>query len=395
MMKMKSIIFPVILIIILFCNSLFIQASDYKPEKTEITYCTSADEGRMLINWNKKQVDGYELILTPSNKSQKVKTYTYDGDRRKSSLSNLPTNTTYQVKIRTFNLNGKKKVYSTFSNIKTITIHKHTYVDTVMKKSTCTEKGYYIEKCSGCGRYYRVYMKELGHDYQWVSGVDCEEYKCSKCGEIKEKKDHEYQLTNTIVATCTTEGKEVYTCKNCGDIQEKNIDRLNHNYQKVNNTYVCTLCGDIYADTTMDQEYTIDLGNGNTTTIIGHYDREMEEKLYTLLDDYRKELGLSSLNRGSDGLKNACDIRAYEIGNTFDHKRPNGNRAIIDFKNVACGEILAINYTTSEDVINGWKNSPSHNNIMIHTYPKSVSFSVFAAKCGNTYQYCFTGLFGY
>ena len=41
-----------------------------------------------------------------------------------------------------------------------------------------------------------------------------------------------------------------------------------------------------------DNIYTIDLGNGQTTTVKGHIDVQMESQIFDMVNQYRKEQGL-------------------------------------------------------------------------------------------------------
>lgn len=96
---------------------------------------------------------------------------------------------------------------------------------------TCTEKGYYYQKCTveGCG-YESERTEEkaaLGHDYQPLkrdatceeNGVECK--KCTRCGDIIEKKvidklDHKnYELEITTEVTCEHAGEAVWYCPDC------------------------------------------------------------------------------------------------------------------------------------------------------------------------------------
>ena len=81
--------------------------------------CESADEGRLLINWTKVNVDGYELMLAQNDRfTRNAQTLTYSGDKQKASLSKLDKNIIYYMKIRTFNVENGQKVYSAWSSVK-------------------------------------------------------------------------------------------------------------------------------------------------------------------------------------------------------------------------------------------------------------------------------------
>ena len=408
--KLLTIIFTIIIVFTSVIHPFAIET----PEKTNITYCKSGDEGRLLINWDVVNVDGYELVLSQNNRfTRKTQTLTYDGYRRKASLTNLEKNVVYYVKIRTFNIINNKKIYSQWSNIESVKIHAHNYKRGTIKKATCTESGIYSYFCAECYRSYKEYVPSTEHAYQWISNNDgTMSYTCENCGDIKETKNCNYELINTINATCTEDGYYEYKCKDCNDIKKETIQKLNHEYEIINETnteiiYTCKNCGDSYSEqkeilNENDQEYTIDLGNGQTTTVVGHFDTTMSEELFNMLNEYRKENNLPELNRPTTVLQDGANLRATEITYTFSHTRPNGERALTSLTGTTrcCAENLGRYQTTTTAVMNDWINSSSHNSNMISKYPTSVAISVFAQyerTIGNQriYNYHFVQLFGW
>ena len=131
---------------------------------------------------------------------------------------------------------------------------------------------------------------------------------------------------------------------------------------------------------TVDRTYTIDLGDGKTTTVVGHYEREMEEEMFNAVNEYRRENNKKELESGYYKLKNAADIRGYEISYYFEHNRPNGERALVSFSHMSrcCGENIARGQISVKKAMYDFKNSPAHNDLMLSTYPEVLSISVFA-----------------
>lgn len=95
-----------------------------------------------------------------------------------------------------------------------------THVKTV--ESTCTELGYDVEACDGCGYQHKVNYKEFGHKFgdPVVAPVNCGEfgiavYTCELCGATKEelKDDPKHKLDNFTVDSTT--GLMTYYC-DCG-----------------------------------------------------------------------------------------------------------------------------------------------------------------------------------
>ena len=71
--------------------------------------------------------------------------------------------------------------------------------------------------------------------------------------------EHDYELTEEVEATCTSEGYRVYTCSVHGETYTSTLDMIDHNYELVSSAdstytslgyevYTCSLCGDTYMD---------------------------------------------------------------------------------------------------------------------------------------------------
>ena len=147
---------------------------------------------------------------------------------------------------------------------------------------------------------------------------------------------------------------------------------------------------------TVDKEYTIDLGNGNTTTVVGHYLPDMEKEIVDLVNKERTANGLNTLSNTKTSLSDCADIRAYELTNKFDHIRPNGERALTSLYPVCqcMGENVAAYFTSADSVMDAWMNSTGHRNNILSKNYKSIGVSVFAAKTeSGQYEYYYAQLF--
>ena len=145
-------------------------------------------------------------------------------------------------------------------------VHDFRFLETV--RPTCTELGYDIFQCSGCGALKNTnYTPAVGHDYEKVvvREPSCtqggfEINSCKKCGafytESTAMTAHEYE-ENTIPATCTTNGYTEHRCTHCGITYNTDLTPLKkHNYNaKITNptctakgftTYTCDGCGESY-----------------------------------------------------------------------------------------------------------------------------------------------------
>ena len=435
MSKNKGKLLIVAIILIALSVSIIHPFAISTPEETSITYCRSADEGRLLLNWNVVNVDGYELLLAQNNRfTRKPQTLIYSGDKRKASLVNLEKNIVYYVKIRTFNEENGEKIYSNWSNVQSVRIHAHNYTRTMTTKATCQKEGVYTYVCAECKDYYKLPAPKTDHKYVWKNnGNDTMSYVCEYCGDVKETANCNYTKTNDVPSTCKEQGYIEYTCNDCGNVKKELKDYADHDFELIKEngnqkTYECKVCGKqklvVLAEqtkdnttsntkndnttsttdnqTVKDETYTIDLGNNKTTTVVGHFDTSKSDELFEMLNKYRVENGKTELKRGGDALQNAANIRATEITYLFDHKRPNGERALISFTGSTgcCAENLGRYQTSTTQVMDGWKNSTSHNSNMLSKYPQSVSISVFAkyertVGTQKVYSYHFVQFFGW
>ena len=327
--------------------------------------------------------------------------------------------------------------------------HTHSYEVKEAVKATCTKDGYKKYVCKTCGNTYQETSKKLGHDYKVTDHKDatckeqgydlyqctrCKEqkktilpvtkhrykaektvnatctqegytlYKCQDCGatykETKAKTDHDYELTEHKDATCNKTGYDLYECRACGKIYSNKIeiDPSKHNYVKTSEdlqyvSYKCSECGDAKTEFN-DKTYTIDLGNGQTTTVVGHFDLEMRQQIYDLVSERRAKFGSNPIKLAADdsALQDVANIRAYEIVNKYSHERPNGQRAILSWS-FTDGENLGKGQTSAEQVCTAWFESATHNANIIRNDYSSIGIGVFCKKVDNGYVYHFSQIF--
>ena len=324
----------------------------------------------------------------------------------------------------------------------------HNYQVSKKVDATCTADGYDVYTCSNCkDTYTKTTQQKLGHDFSkkidhkdstcTVKGFDL--YQCSRCDETKKTElalvDHNYQLSKTVKATCTADGYKEYTCSMCNKSYQEKLPKTGHDYdmntevERVDSTcsthghvnYACKVCGDIktveldlnpenhsYTETGRDlqyiyykcsecgaekkefndQEYTIDLGNGKTTTVVGHFDLEMRDKILEIINEkrayYAGGIPLLSLAGDTTSLQDAANTRAIEITYSYSHTRPNGNRAITDLYPYAHtdAENLAKGQSSAEQVCDDWFSSPTHNRNIVNNSYRTIGISVFCQKLG-------------
>lgn len=137
----------------------------------------------------------------------------------------------------------------------------------------------------------------------------------------------------------------------------------------------------------------IDLGNGRSTTVNGHYDYEMAYELVDMLNAYRRQNGLSALSIDED-LMACADVRSAEISYSFSHTRPNGEICLTASSKMG-GENIAAGYRGADAVMEGWKNSPGHNSNMLDSDWEIIGISVFIRDDDpNYYTYYYVQNFG-
>ena len=102
----------------------------------------------------------------------------------------------------------------------------YTYVDTYEPK--CTERGYTVYQCNGCGKYFADdFTQNLEqHDYQVTTAPTCGvagSEKCTKCGDERDVAALEHAWTPSA-DICGEPGKKItQTCSNCGETREVEI----------------------------------------------------------------------------------------------------------------------------------------------------------------------------
>lgn len=132
----------------------------------------------------------------------------------------------------------------------------------------------------------------------------------------------------------------------------------------------------------VDKKYTIELGKGRTKTVVGHFDTKMADEIFQRLNAYRSKKGLRRLAKGNEALQKMANTRACEIVEKFDHKRPNGKSALIplDETTYCFAENIARFQSSAAQVMQDWKDSPGHNEVMLAPDARSVGIGVFAEK---------------
>ena len=151
----------------------------------------------------------------------------------------------------------------------------HYYARYSMVTPTCTQKGYTIYKCTGCGDSYDGdFIEAKGHDYEskivkpTCTAQGYTRYTCKTCGNtytdnFVEAEGHQYgEWTTVKEPTCVDLGKDERTCSVCSYVDERDTDALGHSYKDIvvdpsctdrgNTIHECERCGHTYTDSYTD-----------------------------------------------------------------------------------------------------------------------------------------------
>lgn len=153
--------------------------------------------------------------------------------------------------------------------------HEHTYGTEVIAP-TCTEQGYTLHTCTGCGDSYKdTYVAALGHSYGEPTWAWSEDYTSATATfTCANDSKHVETLAATVTdevttpATCTTDGEKDCTAtitfrdRTYTDVKTVTVEKTGHSLSVEN---VCTNCG---RGASEGLEMTL-IGEGNTYTISG------------------------------------------------------------------------------------------------------------------------------
>ena len=130
--------------------------------------------------------------------------------------------------------------------------HEHTY-ETEVVAPNCTEQGYTLHTCTGCGDSYKdTYVSALGHSYGEPSWAWSEDYtNATATFTCTNDSEHVNTLTATVTdevttpATCTTDGEKDYTAtvtfnnQTYTDVKTVTVEKTGHSISGNS----CVYCG--------------------------------------------------------------------------------------------------------------------------------------------------------
>ncbi len=234
-------------------------------------------EGEVFLSWEADgKVDGFEISYAIVIQAQKVDIP--DGEKRTAILQELEQGKTYKVRIRNYINDNSKKIYSLYSEERTIKIPKsHTEISIPGEEATCVKDGKTPGKnCFVCSKILEEQTTiPASHKWEEEYSIDREpsctqsgekSIHCENCGEIKEgsqeeigKSEHKWKEEYSVdqEPSCTQSGEKSIHCENCGEIKEgsqEEIEKILHKWdvgkvtksptatQKGIKVYTCIVC---------------------------------------------------------------------------------------------------------------------------------------------------------
>lgn len=316
---------------------------------------------------------------------------------------------------------------------------EHEYSLISRQDADCEHAGLETYQCRICKETKTKTLPATGHNYKLIEEKDATEkedgykkYRCEKCKkeytDVVKKEEHEWTQTAYTKPTCERDGYKLYVCYHCKQGKKETINKLGHDYVKIEHkdsscgvqgydVYKCSRCEKIdkrllpFTDHELvkqkedmkyiyykcsrcgedikkynDREYNIDLGNGKSTKVVGHYDLEMPKEILKLCNENRKifELAPMTLVSDNDPLQEAANIRAVELAYFYntDHLRPNGTKTLnspefnyinINNENICLAKDAA-------DACEKWFRSPDHHKAIINGSNSRIGIAVFCEK---------------
>lgn len=110
----------------------------------------------------------------------------------------------------------------------------------------------------------------------------------------------------------------------------------------------------------------------------------LADEIVNLTNEYRKELGLTELT-ANKALIDAAKVRAKEITVNWSHTRPDGSEWFTVNDAIMYGENLSKGYNTAESVMQAWKDSKIHNDVLIEPGYKTIGVYVFVDSDGKAW----------
>lgn len=113
----------------------------------------------------------------------------------------------------------------------------------------------------------------------------------------------------------------------------------------------------------------------------------LDIQVVNILNTYRENAGLGALVF-TESLGSAASVRAEECSQLFSHTRPNGEDWYTVNSSICYGENLAKGYSTAEEAVSAWLNSPTHKELIYDISYVSCGIGHYTTSNGTVYIAC-------
>lgn len=169
---------------------------------------------------------------------------------------------------------------------------------------------------------------------------------------------------------------------------ESLIDKIN-----ISNKEYTDIGISLYYDSESDGKYYWVILTAEVDKQEAEYRQTQANKMITLINNARKENGLSELSLNSS-LESSAKIRAKELVTNYSHTRPNNTSPFttITINYIAAGENIAAGQGSVEEVFEAWMNSPGHRSNILSEVFTDIGISWYYDP-DSTYKYHWVQLF--
>ena len=122
---MKRVFIMMIVCVMMMSNTVTAEAKESKPTKTTVKSVSATDKSITVKFKKVKKASGYQIAY----KTASAKKYTMKKVKKTSYVvKNVQKNTVYKIKVRAYNVKGKKTSYGKWSAVKTVSTIDNTCV---------------------------------------------------------------------------------------------------------------------------------------------------------------------------------------------------------------------------------------------------------------------------
>ncbi len=176
---MKRVIF--IITIVLAISATFTITVFAAPISTTTITSVKAENKTIKVKWKKRaNITGYQIQVATDKKFKKnAKTVVVKKQKTTTAtIKKLKSKKKYYVRIRTYKNSNNRKIYSSWSKVKSTKTPKESKCakDNIQKEKHCTNNNNHSIKCGNMGRWFNS-KDEIGAYWEKVDSSYSEQYK--------------------------------------------------------------------------------------------------------------------------------------------------------------------------------------------------------------------------